>query len=77
MKVDLPTPGTPEMPTRTRRAAPVTSGSLSSASSSRAAARWAGLEDSTSVMARETAARLRARTPSTSAPTSTGRPPEA
>ena len=55
MNVDLPTPGTPEMPTRT---APPGRGRWSSAaSSSRAASRCSGADDSTSVIAWETAAR--------------------
>ena len=66
MKVDLPTPGTPEMPTRT---APPGS---SRPSSSRAATRWSARVDSTSVIARETAARRPSRTPSASWSTSTG-----
>ena len=65
MKVDLPTPGTPEIPTRTAtgRLGPASS----AVSRSRARARWSGLRDSTRVMACETAARCPARTPSTRA----------
>ena len=75
MNVDLPTPGTPEMPTRTARPdRDRASRSPSSVSSSRAAARWAACDDSTSVIACETAARRPSRIPSTSAGTSTGRP---
>src|SRR5690348_4169652 len=59
MKVDLPTPGTPEIPIRT---APPACGP-SSASSSRASSRWSARVDSTKVMARETELRSPARTP--------------
>lgn len=58
MKVDLPTPGTPEIPTRTVSPA----GSL--VSSSRAMSRCWGLVDSTNVIARDTAARLPSLMPS-------------
>src|SRR4051812_18793201 len=67
MKVDLPTPGTPLIPTR--RAPPACG--RSSTSSSCAASRWSARRDSTSVMARDIARRLPARTP----PTSAGTPP--
>src|SRR6185369_9408358 len=50
-KVDLPTPGTPEMPTRT---APPLLGD-SAISNSREAARWSARVDSTRVMARDSA----------------------
>lgn len=66
MKVLLPAPGTPEMPTRTAWVGTL----VSSVSSSRASSRWAGRRDSTSVMDRATAERLPARTPSTRAGTS-------
>ena len=62
MKVLLPTPGTPVMPTRW---ASTTCGA-SSSSNRRASTRWSGLEDSTSVTARPTDARSPLRTPSTS-----------
>ena len=71
MKVDLPTPGTPEMPTRTDAGRPP---SVSSVSSSRAATRWSARCDSTSVIARETEARLPSRTPATRAATSISDP---
>src|SRR5690242_4804543 len=58
MKVDLPTPGTPLMPTRC--ALPVCGSS--SASSCCACSRWSGRVDSTSVIARATAARSPSRT---------------
>src|SRR6478609_11788222 len=51
MKVDFPTPGTPEMPTRTA------SRCSSRVISSRASSRCRGLVDSTSVIACETADR--------------------
>jgi len=70
MKVDLPTPGTPEMPTRTTGG---WSTVASSVSSSRLDVRCSGRDDSTRVIARDTAARRPERTPSTSAATSTGR----
>src|SRR3954463_12721454 len=57
MNVDLPTPGTPETPTRIEPAAV-----SSSASSSRAAARWSARELSTSVIARLIASRRPSRT---------------
>src|SRR3954469_2541458 len=69
MKVDLPTPGTPLMPTRR---APPACGS-SSTSSSCAFSRWSARRDSTSVIARAITRRFPASTPSTSAGTSTGR----
>src|SRR3954447_4559726 len=56
MNVDLPTPGTPETPTRRAGVAPANE-AASSLTSSRAAERWSGLDDSTSVIARETEAR--------------------
>ena len=61
MNVDLPTPGTPEMPIRR---APPACGS-SSTSSSCAASRWSGRVDSTSVIARPIQSREPDRTPST------------
>src|SRR3954470_6245024 len=66
MKVDLPTPGTPLMPTRR---APPACGS-SSTSSSCAASRWSARRDSTRVMARAIDRRFPARTPSASPATS-------
>src|SRR4029079_407929 len=69
MNVDLPTPGTPEMPTRT---VGLSTGAASSARRSRAASLWSARPLSTRVIARETSARRRARTPSTSAGTSYG-----
>lgn len=61
MKVDLPTPGTPVMPTRTAFPA------CGSSSTSRrwASARWSGRVDSTSVMARAMYAREPSSTPLT------------
>ena len=53
MKVDLPAPGAPVMPTRT---APPRAGSSSSSSAS-ASARWSARVDSTSVIARASARR--------------------
>ena len=71
MNVDFPTPGTPEMPTRTAGELDPGAGSSASAvSSSRAASRCSRLDDSTSVIACETAARCCARMPSTRAATS-------
>ena len=70
MNVDLPTPGTPLMPTRR---APPACGS-SSTSSSCACSRWSARRDSTSVMARAITRRSPASTPSTSAGTSTLEP---
>ena len=61
MKVDLPTPGTPEMPIRKARPAEGSS-ALSSAS---ARWRWSGRVDSSRVMALATARRSPRRTPST------------
>src|SRR5688572_21891455 len=69
MNVDLPTPGTPEMPTRGTVALPADA-PASSATRARAAERWSGRDDSTSVIARATAPRLPSRTCSTSAGTS-------
>jgi hypothetical protein len=66
MKVDLPAPGTPEMPTR--MALPVCG--ASSRSISRAFSRWSGLLDSTRVRARAMYIRLPASTCSTSSGTS-------
>ena len=70
MNVDFPTPGTPEMPTRVAIGRSV---AASSVSSSRAATRCSGRDDSTRVMARATAARCPACTPATRASTSIGR----
>ena len=56
MNVDLPTPGTPEMPTRTAPPTFESGAAAQPASSSRASARWSSRRDSTSVMAREIAA---------------------
>src|SRR5699024_3665439 len=58
IKVDLPTPGTPETPTRT---APPAWG-VNSPNRSRARLRWSGRLDSTRVMARASADRLPATT---------------
>src|SRR3954452_21648839 len=66
MNVDLPTPGTPLIPTRR---APPACGS-SSTSSSCAASRWSARRDSTSVIARDPARRSPASTPSARAATS-------
>ena len=66
MNVDLPTPGTPVMPTR--NALPVKGKSLTR--SSCASTRWAGAVDSSRVMAREMWVRSPARTPVNSSSTS-------
>ncbi|PWC75614.1 hypothetical protein TSH64_12310 [Azospirillum sp. TSH64] len=60
MKVDLPTPGTPEMPSRTEL--PVWGSSASSSAS--AVARWSARVDSISVIARASARRSPERTAS-------------
>ena len=62
MKVDLPAPGAPEMPTRI--ALPVCGSSAASTASARAW--WSRRVDSTSVMAFASARGWRASTPSTS-----------
>ena len=71
MKVDFPTPGTPETPTRTAgERTPEASSSASVVSRSRAAERCSRLDDSTSVIACDTADRRCARMPSRSTATS-------
>src|SRR5690625_7783442 len=62
MNVDLPTPGTPEMPTRQDVAVDSFALSARTAISSRAAARCSARRDSTKVIARARADREPART---------------